>query len=203
MGRKGIIRTLTLLVAVTSFSAFRVAAQDEPSVADAARRARQQKQASAKPASVITNDTLAPAPNPAATPASPAAPSESATPAPPSAPVDTAGAAQASPGAGSAESKSAAESDGDGEQKKQHIAKLKEEIARKQEQIKFLQSDLALKQDTFYRNPDYQHDADGKNKLESMKADIQQAQDELAGLQAKLAGLGPQEEQKPAPPSRP
>jgi len=203
MGRKGIIRTLTLLVAAASFSAFRVAAQDEPSVADAARRARQQKQASAKPSSVITNDTLAPAPNPPASPASSAAPSESANPAPPSAPVDTAGAAEAGKGAGSAESKSAVESDRDAEQKKQDVAKLKDEIARKQEQIKFLQSDLALRQDTFYRNPDYQHDAGGKNKLDSMKTEIQQAQDELAGLQAKLAGLGPQEEPKPAPPSRP
>ena len=62
MGYKGMIRTSILLFAALSFFTLGVAAQDEPSVADAARRARQQKQASAKPSSVITNDTLAPAP---------------------------------------------------------------------------------------------------------------------------------------------
>src|SRR3974377_354639 len=109
MGHKGIFRTSILLFAALSFFTLGVAAQDEPSVADAARRARQQKQASAKPSSVITNDTLAPAPNPPASPASSAAPSESANPAPPSAPVDPAGAAEAGKGAGPAATKSTAE----------------------------------------------------------------------------------------------
>src|SRR6516165_12826224 len=66
MGHKGMIRTAILLIAAASFLAVGVRAQDEPSVADAARRSRQQKQASAKPSSVITNDTLRPAPTTAA-----------------------------------------------------------------------------------------------------------------------------------------
>src|SRR6516225_4070148 len=68
MGHKGMIRTAILLIAAASFLALGVRAQDEPSVADAARRARQQKQASAKPSSVVTNDTLRPAPTPAPAP---------------------------------------------------------------------------------------------------------------------------------------
>ena len=63
MGRKGMIRTAILLIAAATFVALGVRAQDEPSVADAARRSRQQKQAPAKPSSVITNDTLRPAPH--------------------------------------------------------------------------------------------------------------------------------------------
>src|SRR6516225_4385513 len=172
MGHKGMIRTAILLIAAASFLALGVRAQSEPSVADAARRSRQQKQASAKPSSVITNDTLRPAPT-----------------------------TEASTEAAERPQRNASETEEEGEQKKRDIAKLKEEIAQKQQQLKFLKSDLALKQDTFYSNPEHQHDADGKTKLDSVKSDIKQAEDELAALQAKLAGLGPAAEAEPAPPS--
>ena len=187
MGHRGIIRTFILLIAAASFLALGLRAQDEPSVADAARRARQQKQASAKPSAVVTNDTLRPAPTPA--PAPSALPAD----APATSTEDSTEAAE------SPERK--AETDDEAEQKKRDVAKLKEEIAQKQQQLKFLNSDLALKQDTFYGNPDHQHDADGKTKLDSVKSDIKQAEDELAALQAKLAGLGPASEAEPAPPS--
>ena len=191
MGHKGKIRTAILLIAAASFLALGVRAQGEPSVADAARRARQQKQASAKSSSVITNDTLRPAPTTAA-----AAPS--ALPADAPATTTEAGTLAAESPEGKA-----SETEDEAEQKKRDTAKLKEEIAQKQQQLKFLKSDLALKQDTFYSNPDHQHDADGKNKLDSVKSDIKQAEDELAALQAKISGLGPAAEAKPTPPSRP
>ena len=189
MGHKGMIRTAILLIAAASFLAVGVRAQDEPSVADAARRSRQQKQASAKPSSVITDDTLRPAPTTAA-----AAPSAL----PADAPATT---TEASTQAAESPEQKASETDDEAGQKKRDIAKLKEEIAQKQQQLKFLKSDLALKQDTFYSNPDHQHDADGKTKLDSVKSDIKQAEDELAALQAKLAGLGPAAEAEPAKPS--
>ena len=190
MGHKEIIRTSILLFAAASFVTLGVRAQDEPSVADAARRAREQKQASAKPSSVITNDTLRPAPAAAAAPSVP--PAEA-----------SATSTQASTEAAESAEAKASETDDEAEQKKRDIAKLKEEITQKQQQLKFLKSDLALKQDTFYSNPDHPHDADGKNKLDSMKSDIKQAEDELAALQAKLSGLGPAAEAEPKPPSRP
>jgi hypothetical protein len=189
MGHKEMIRTTILLIAAASFLALGVRAQSEPSVADAARRSRQQKQASAKPSSVITNDTLRPAPTTAA-----AAPSAL----PAEAPATT----EASTQAAERPERNASETEDEAEQKKRDIAKLKEEIAQKQQQLKFLKSDLALKQDTFYSNPDHQHDGDGKTKLDSVKSDIKQAEDELAALQAKLAGLGPAAEAEPAPPSQ-
>jgi len=191
MCRQRMIRTLTLLVAATSFLALRAAPQDQPSVAEAARRARQQKQPSAKPPSVITNETLTPAPGTSAT-----ASASSTTPS-----GDTATAAnQAGPDAGSSEKKPAAASNDDAEQEKQDTAKLKEQIAEKQAQVKLLESDFALQQDTFYRNPDYQRDAAGKNKLDSIQSDIKQAQDELAALRAKLRDLGAQDDSKPSKP---
>jgi chromosome segregation ATPase len=181
MCRKRISRVLTLFLAAASFFALRLPAQDKPSVADAARRARQQKQAATKPAPVITNDTLRPAP------ASTQASAESAT---------------AGPSAASTKQTPAADTEEDAERKKQEIAELKQQIAEKQEALKLLQRDLALKQDTFYSNPDHQHDAEGKSKLDSVKTDIQQMQDDIAALQAQLANLGPEEKSKPAPSQR-
>ena len=191
MGHKRTIRTSILLIAAASFVTLSVRAQDEPSVADAARRTREQKQASAKPSSVVTNDTLRPAPATAA---------EAPSVLPAEAPATT---TQASTEAAESAERKASETEDEAAQKKRDIAKLKEEIAQKQQQLKFLKSDLALKQDTFYSSPDHQRDADGKNKLDSVKSDVKQAEDELAALQAKLSGLGPAAEAEPTPPSRP
>ena len=58
--------------------------EDAPSVAEAARRAREQKKTQAKPAKVITEDDVKPVARPnSATPAPPEAATASAAPAPP------------------------------------------------------------------------------------------------------------------------
>jgi Mg2+ and Co2+ transporter CorA len=188
MCRKRISRVLTLFLAAASFFALGLPAQDKPSVADAARRARQQKQAATKPAPVITNDTLATA---AASTRAASASTEA-----------TAESSAASPSAASTKQTPAADTEEDAERRKQEIAELKQQIVEKQEALKLLQRDLALKQDTFYSNPDHQHDADGKSKLDSVQTDIKQMQDDIAALQAKLANLGAEEKTKPALPQR-
>lgn len=185
MFRKRISRVLTLFLAAAFFFALRLPAQDKPSVAEAARRARQQKQAATKPAPVITNDTLQPAP----------ASSDAA-----SASTQASGDSTAAiPSTASTKPTPAADTEEDAERKKQEIAELKQQIAEKQEALKLLQRDLALKQDTFYSNPDHQHDSDGKSKLDSAETDIKRMQDEIAVLKAKLADLGPGEKTRPAP----
>jgi len=185
MLRKRISRVFTLFLAAAFLFALRLPAQDKPSVADAARRARQQKQAASKPAPVITNDTLRPAPaSTGAAAVSTEASADSTAP---------------SPSAASTEQKPAADTEQDAERKKQEIAELKQQIAEKQEALKFLQRDLALKQDTFYSNPDHQHDSDGKSKLDSAQTDIKQLEDDIAALKAKLADLGPEKKTRPAP----
>jgi DNA repair exonuclease SbcCD ATPase subunit len=185
MCRKRISRVFTLFLAAAFLFALRLPAQDKPSVADAARRARQQKQAASKPAPVITNDTLRPA-------AAPTGTARASTPA-------SADSTSASPSAASTEQKPAADTAEDAQRKKQEIAELKQQIAEKQEALKFLQRDLALKQDTFYSNPDHQHDSDGKSKLDSAEADIKQIEDDIAALKAKLSDLGPEDKTKLAP----
>jgi len=54
------VRTLALILPLACSFALPLAAQDSQntSVADAARRSREQKKASTKPATIITNDTL-------------------------------------------------------------------------------------------------------------------------------------------------
>src|SRR5271157_5503215 len=85
MRHTAIVRTVALILPLACFIALPLAAQDsqDTSVAEAARRAREQKKASAKPATVITNDTLTPAPSsaPATTSAAPAPGAASGSPA--------------------------------------------------------------------------------------------------------------------------
>ncbi len=182
MSPKIILRSLALLVLAFCLFSLRLAAQDEaPSVADAARRARQQKQDAAKPAHVIDNDAIPPSPSASDLNAAASADNTSASPA--------AAKPQANPA--------------DEAKKKEETEALKKEIADKKEKINFQQREIALAQDSYYSNPDHEHDIAGKDKLNSMQADLTQAQSELADLQAKLAAAEPPAEEKPAEPAKP
>jgi site-specific DNA-adenine methylase len=148
--------------------------QDSQSVAEAARRAREEKKkAAAKPARVITEDEVKPA-----TPdASGAAPASTATAAP-----SDASNAQAAGTSGATGSKD--------EKKAKEIAAVKEQIKQTQSDLDLLQRDQALQQDTYYSNPDYVHDTAGKAKLDGMKQQVSDKQQELDKLKAHLAELG-------------
>jgi hypothetical protein len=172
-----LLRSFALLLALFAFTAITLVAQDDTSVADAARRAQQQKQNAAKPARVIDNDSLPPAPagTSAPTPAAPAPDANSPAPAA-DASADSA-----------AEKKDAA----DEERNKKEIDQLKQEIAEKKQKLNLEQRELALDQDTYISNPSHDQDKAGKEKLDSMQSDIAQAQSELDELVAKLAALAP------------
>jgi hypothetical protein len=161
-------------------------AQDStPSVAEAARRAREQKKKATKPAPVVTDDTLHPSSSaPASTPET-NAPAHSNTPDSSAAPQEP--------------KKDAATSADDDKKKKAEIESLKQRISEQKETVKLAQREIALQQDTFYSNPDYAHDKAGKDKLDALKADLQQKQDALADLRAKLGALGGTEDSTPAP----
>jgi predicted RNase H-like nuclease (RuvC/YqgF family) len=178
-----ILRSLTLVIAGVSFFSVGLAAQDAPSVAEAARRAREQKQTVAKPARVVTDDTLTPAPS---TPAS-------------SSPADST-AQSDNPAAPASKPAESAEEEA---KKKEEIEALKREIADKQQSVNLLQREIALAQDTFYSSPDHDRDKAGKEKLDAMQSDVKQQRAALAELQAKLADLAPPAETKPAGPSKP
>jgi predicted RNase H-like nuclease (RuvC/YqgF family) len=184
MSPKFLMRSLTLLLAALSLFSIRLVAQDAPSVAEAARRARQQKQDAAKPAHVIDNDVI---------PSSPAASAPAASPAAPAS--DSSSAAPANASDASADNKSEGDN-ADADQKKEEIESLKRQIAEKKEKVDLQQREIALAQDSFYTNPDHERDIAGKQKLTTMQNDLTQSQSELADLQAKLAKLGPAPETK-------
>jgi hypothetical protein len=183
------LRSLALLFLALTAVSFQLVAQDAPSVAEAAKRVRQQQQESAKPAKVITNDTLRPAPAEATPPADPNLPASSGdSPAP-------ADAAVAAPGA-----KKPAESPEELEKKKAEIESLKKEIAFKQDALTTMQGAVALDENTYYSRPDYKLHADQKEKIDAEKRDLERMQAEMAELHARLAELGVVIEPKPPAP---
>ena len=165
----------------------------QESIAEAARRSREQKKEAAKPATVITNDTLEPlkpeAPAAATTPSaaatsdtntSTAAPAATAsTSAPPAAPATT-------------------EAPEDRAAKQANLSSLKQQIANLQKEADLAQRALNLANDDFYSKPDFSKDEEGKAKLDALKSDVAQKLDELARLKTQLTESGGTLEEKPA-----
>ena len=69
------------------------------------------------------------------------------------------------------------------------VAKLKELIAESEERLKWQQRELALDQDTVYSNPNYTDSKKGKAKLDSEQQLIDERQQEIKGLKAHLSLL--------------
>ncbi len=166
------------------------------SVADAARRAREQKKAAAKqPAPVITDDTLkrsapasqennAPAPAPSSEAAPPSAPAPAAQPA-----ADSSRAPDASAAPAPAVQPAPA---GDTDQKAKdsaELAALKQRVADAQKALDLVQRELALQQDTYISNPDHSHDLAGKAKLDAMLQQVTDKQQAVDALKSQLAAL--------------
>jgi hypothetical protein len=191
MFQKKLLRLSGLLILGGVVFVVGLPAQDPaPSVAEAARRAREKKEKTTKPAPVVTDDTLHPSTNAPAT-----ATPESTTPAESSAsePVTTPDSKEAKAAAADKEKK-----------KKEEIETLKQRITEQKETVRLAAREIALQQDTYYSNPDYAHDKAGKDKLDAMKSDLQQKQDVLADLRGKLSALGGTEDPAPASaPSKP
>jgi chromosome segregation ATPase len=164
--------------------------EQEPSVAEAARKAREQKKTPAKPSTVITNDTLKPA-----TPAS----VEDATASKQGMPGTNAGSSSdLTADAASAAGVAKGPSEDEIAKKKAEIAALKQEVADKAKEVDLQQRTLALANESYYSRPDFSKDPDGKAKLDAMQSDLAQKKDELAKLKAKLKELAPDADQKPA-----
>ena len=157
--------------------------QDDQSIADAARRARDQKKPPAKPAKVITDEDLKPAAP--ATPASPNAPNA----APATAPA-------------SAAAPSAAPNAKDAKEPKE-VTDLKAQIKQALDDLNLVLREKSLENDKYYSNIDFAHDAAGKAKLDEL---IQQAGDKqqvLDHLKAQLAELLPPQESSVTAPPKP
>src|SRR5437764_9957231 len=154
--------------------------EDAPSVAEVARRAREQKKTQAKPAKVITEDDV-----------KPVARSNSATPAPPEA--ATASGAPAHPASSTASTASSSSPAPDAKDQKdsKEVTELKAQIKQVQGDLDLLQREQSLEQDKYYSNTDYVHDTAGKAKVETLEQQVSDRQQELEHLKTRLAALQP------------
>jgi hypothetical protein len=166
--------------------------QDTQSVAEAARRARAQKKNSEKPAKVITDDTLDVKKGDvqSATAEQLRIPGTPETPAQPAAGAANAqnGGAAGDASANAQGSKNISDEDKSRAILKQRVA-LKGKIKDAQSDLDLLQREFQLDQDTFYSSPDYANNPSGKAKLDAMKQQIADKQQELERLKAELAAL--------------
>jgi hypothetical protein len=157
--------------------------QDTQSVAEAARRAREKKKNPEKPAKVITDETLDVKKGDVQSATAeqlriPGSPETPAQPAP--------GDASTNPNAQGSKNPS-----GDEKERaalKERVA-LKEKIKAAQSDLDLLQREYQLDQDSFYSSPDYAKNTSGKEKLDAMKRQISEKQQELDQLKARLAAM--------------
>ncbi|HET7105607.1 MAG TPA: hypothetical protein VFI38_02280 [Candidatus Acidoferrum sp.] len=188
------VSTILLASCVLGLPAARAQGGQEQSVAEAARKAKEQKKTAAKPSAVITNDTLKPA-----TPAT----VQNATAATESLPgTNPAASSDAAKDAATATEPAGASSEAEAAKKKAEIEALKLQVADKAKEVDLQQRELALANESYYSRPDFSKDPDGKAKLDAMQSDLAQKKDELAQLKAKLKALAPDADQKPAAPQQ-
>src|SRR5215813_7177042 len=187
------------------------------SVAEAARKAREQKKAAAKNNPVIDDDTINLRPVSYDTGASPPAGTViNTTPVMPSAegasPNSPEPAKPADVRAHTATS-AATSSEADArkaEEQAEEIAKTKDLLKQMQSELDLLKRQLALDSESFYSKPDYAHDSDGKSRLDELQRAIDDKMSSIDDLKQRLqallqeAGVSADTEKAPAPgPPRP
>jgi hypothetical protein len=164
-------------------------ANGSSSVAEAARRAREQKQNASSPAKVISDDDLdAKRVEPGQQGLTTATPQLDTQP--PSA--DAVAVQQEA----DTRREQAPEGDPVKDTDSAKIAHLKGELARAEEDLKLSQRDASLAQDTVYAKPDYQHDKAGKAQLDAMQQQIDDLQGKVEQLKTQLAAMEELQKQK-------
>ncbi len=198
--------SIAALAAATAASPalFAQSQDNSQSVAEAARKAKEQKKAAAKDAHVITDDTIRLRPASADSGATPPAGTieTSAPPVGPAAQTDSPAPsdAPAPPGA-----RVPAADPKKKEEQTAEVAKAKEVLIQAQAQLDVLKRELALDSDSFYTNPDYSRDAKGKAKLDELQKTIGDKQISVEDLKRQLAalmqeaGISPDAVKTPAP----
>jgi hypothetical protein len=152
-----------------------------PSIADAARRSRQQSLSATKPSRVITDDDLDKKNiKPGAQGLTVDAPAKLET-TPPTADTVAAAASTSSPANDAATAPAAADDP--------EIAKLKESIAVTEKDADLSRRELALEQDTFLSNADHEHDAAGKARIAVLQQEIDAKQQDVDRLKMRLAAM--------------
>lgn len=153
--------------------------QDSQSVAEAARKAREKKKDSTKPAKVITDETLDVKKGDV----------QSAVAEEPKIAGADDSKAQATVGGANATPANAAAKDEKKERLKKELTDLKEQVKQALMDLDLLQRENRLDQDAYYSQTNYGSDTAGKQKLDDEKQQISDKQAEVARLKAKLADL--------------
>ena len=153
--------------------------QDSQSVAEAARRAREKKKDSAKPAKVITDDTLDVKKGDvqsavAEEPKIPGAPDAASQP----------GNRATNPAPTDAQRQAAKD-----EKLRKEILAVKEQLKEALGDLDLLQRENRLEQDTYYSQPNFASDAAGKQKLDDQQHKMSDKRQEIDRLKGKLADL--------------
>jgi len=165
--------------------------QDNTSVADAARKAREQKKNAGRPVRTLTNDDLPPAPAAEAKPAAAAAPEgQAATGEAKPAEGEATGAEKATAVKPAADQK--AEEEKQAQRKAELQAALKRakaDLAESEHELDVLQRLATLDGDAYYGKTDYQNDTQGKAKLDADNQQIGDKKSQVDTLKAKVAEL--------------
>ena len=214
-----VVLMATFAVPMLSFAQ----SQDDSSqsLAEAARKAKERKKTAPKENHVITDDTLKLRPASSdfngAPPAGTVINTTPTVAAGDTAATDATAATASTPAVASTEvaaaTKPADASDAAADQKKKAeaaaaAAKTKELLAQAQAQLDILKRELALDSDSFFSNPDYAHDANGKARLGDLKQLIGDKQTSVEELKRQLtelaekAGISLDDAKPAAPPQR-
>jgi len=163
------------------------------SVAEAARKAKERKKNAPKENHVITEDTLNL--RPASADASGTPPAGTVLNTTPVAPADAAS-SEAGPAtdanstaAKPVETSTAADDEKMKAEMAAAVARTRELLAQAQSELDILKRQLALDSDSFYSNPDYAHNTNGKAKLNDEKQSISDKQISVEDLKRKLTEL--------------
>jgi hypothetical protein len=146
----------------------------QDSVADAARRARAEKQKPQKPAKVVTTDDLGSKPGAPAEIATVPAPAAAATPVQQPAAVET----PASAVNPEEQAQTAAE-----------LADLKKQLQEIQKDLDLQQREYSLQHDQVYQNPDPSIDKAGKAALDALQREVNDKEHSVESLKSRIAAV--------------
>lgn len=188
-------------VAMVPFTSAQPQSHQNVSVAEAARRARQQKKAAPKQGRVVWDDDTLPTSGGVNTVGQPSESSSTQTP------------GNVSPSASSSGSSGSTSPQAIENQRMEAAAAMnavKEQLAEALKVLDISQRAFALQRDTYYSKTNFAEDKAGKARLDAMQADIVAQQAAVAALKAKLSALedklrslpAASEHQETAPPAR-
>jgi enamine deaminase RidA (YjgF/YER057c/UK114 family) len=179
---------IPVILAATLLPATLAQSQDSGSVAEAARRAREEKKSLAKSAKVITDDDV-----------------KHATPETVSvvgvAPVTAATASQNANASAASASNSSASADTKDQKEPKEVTDLKEQIKQAMGELDLVTREQTLEKDNYYSKPDYANDTAGKAKLDALIQQVTEKQVDLDKLKARLAELLPPQDNNSSNPN--